>query len=169
MSELLAEALATEGLDEAAADRVRKYMADRGFYVTENWLHRENREKEAAKVEREAAHAAALAVSIPYAGAIKGCQARVWGTGRGATSNRCQKTARFVVWRKDEFSGHRDRPRGPDRPTDNRLAVCRIHAADKSSHRHHGHWNYELCADEPVEPEYQPPIKEATTIERDML
>lgn len=146
--DILADALHLEGIDDEAIERVRAYMAERNFYVTENWLARKQREKATWKAAEEKAKAQTFAKSMPYSGAIIDCQATVWSQGRGATSHRCQKRARFVARRTE-------RPHGDD-VMDGRLALCRIHSADARSHRHHGHWNHEVCALEPVEPEYQP-------------
>jgi hypothetical protein len=152
--DVLTNALRAEGLDDKAIARVDAALAAEHLSVTMHWLTRERLDREKATEERAASRALGLAAAVPYVGKINDCQATVWDHGRGGTAHRCQKLAKFVVRRKSDFSGHRDRP--PDRPFDERLAVCRTHAADIKSYRYHGHWSYEKCADEMVEPEYQP-------------
>lgn len=152
---MLAEALAAQGIGPEVAEKVREYLSSRGYHVTEHWLARENRQKAEAKEERQRGQAAELALAIPYAGAIKDCQASVMSTGRGGSFYRCSKQARFVVRRKERPGSNPADPRG-----DGRLAVCRIHASDSTSNRYHKHWDYERTANEPVEPEYQPPQRE---------
>ena len=146
MTDVLADALRAEGLDDDAIGRVDSYLSDHDHYVAENWMVRERREKEAYKAADDARKAATLAKAIPYTGRINDCQAQVWTQGRGGTAHRCQKLAKFVV-RRTEY--------GKD-SGDGRLAVCRIHASDPSSHRYTKHWSHEVSAAEIVEPEYQP-------------
>jgi 23S rRNA maturation mini-RNase III len=151
--DVLSTALRAEGLDDEAIARVDAALAAEHLSVMVPFYVQDRLNREAAAKVRVESQAASLANAIPYAGAIKDCQASVYSGGRGATFSRCRKNARFVVRRKDDFSGHRDRPKETN---DDRLAVCRVHAAGGLSHRYHGHWSYERCANEPVELEYQP-------------
>lgn len=142
--EALAEALYEDGCITPPrtdhAKHVVEALAARGFFIEEGYFARRDREREQVKQERTAAKAAALAAAIPYSGVIVDCQAIVWAPGRGIFSHRCNRRAKFAVRRGED-----------------RIAVCRQHAEDKTSHRYRAHSKYgQPSADEVVEPEYQP-------------